>query len=121
VIRLRFVVALVFVAAVGTAALARPWKHGSRAADVVVAQSSLRPGGFAIVVRNESAATLRIAQVTVNDAFVPFRAARLVLTPHAQTRLTVAYGWLKGEPYEIGILTSTGAIVQSDVGGAEDA
>ncbi len=26
--------------------------------------------------------------------------------------------WVNGEPYQIGILTSTGEIVQSDVGGA---
>ena len=118
--RLRFVIALIVVAALGVAALARPWENRSRGA-AVVAQSSLRPGGFAIVVRNDSGDTLRIAQVTINDAFVPFHAPRLVLRPHGQTRVIVDYEWVKGEPYEIGILTSTGAILQSDVGGAGDA
>ena len=118
--RLRFVIALVAVTAVGTAAVVvRPW-HQQERGGAVVAQSSLRPGGFAILVRNDSGDTLRIAQVTINDAFVPFHAPRLVLRPHGQTRVIVDYEWVKGEPYEIGLLTSTGAIVQSDVGG-EDA
>jgi hypothetical protein len=117
--RLRFLVALVCVAAAAAIAFARPWDHAARGG-AVVAQSSLRAGGFAVVVRNDSREKLRIAQVTVNDAFVSFRAARLVLAPHERTRLTIDYSWVKGEPYEIGILTSTGAIVQSDVGG-EDA
>ena len=117
---MRFLIALVAVAALGIAAVARPWDRGSHAGAAVVAQSSLRPGGFAIVVRNDSRDTLRIAQVAVNDAFVPFRGRRVVLTPHQRTRLLVDYAWVKGEPYEIEILTSTGAIVQSDVGG-EDA
>jgi hypothetical protein len=118
--RLRFVLAIAFAAAVAAVALARPWAHGSDGA-AVIAQSSLRPTGFAILLRNDSADPLRIAQVTVNDSFVPFRAVRLVVSPHGRTRLNVDYAWIKGEPYEIGILTSTGAIVQSNVGGAEEA
>ena len=114
--RLRFALALVCVAGLGVAALARPWQHGSAAA-AVVAQSSLRPGGFAILVRNDSADNIRIEQVTVNDAFVAFRGGRPSLKPHERERLSIDYGWVKGEPYEIGLLTSTGAIVQSEVGG----
>jgi zinc transporter, ZIP family len=114
-IRLRFVIAVVCVAGLGVAALARPWQHGSAPA-VVVAQSSLRPGGFAIVVRNDTGDTVRIAQVMVNDAFVAFRGRRLALEPRARTRLLVDYAWVRGEPYEIGVLTSTGAIVQSEIG-----
>jgi hypothetical protein len=117
--RLRFVIALVCVAVVGIAALARPWQHGSAAA-AVGAQSSLRPGGFAVVVRNDSADTVHIAQVMVNDAFVAFRGRRLVLKPHQRARLLIDYGWVNGEPYEIDVLTSTGAIIQSEAGGAAD-
>ena len=115
--RLRFVIALVCVAGLGVAALARPWDHGSSAAAAVVAQSSLRPGGFAILVRNDSGDTVRIEQVTVNDAFVSFHGGRPALKPHERELLSIDYGWVKGEPYEIGLLTSTGAIVDSEVGG----
>ena len=117
--RLRFVIALICVAGLGIAALARPWQHGS-AAKVVAAQSSLRPGGFAVVVRNDSAESVSLEQVKVNDAFVAFRGRRLVLQPHRRARLLIDYAWVRGEPYEIGVLTSTGAIVQSEIGGAAD-
>jgi hypothetical protein len=113
--RLRFVIALVCVAALGIAALARPCQHRSAAA-AVAAESSLRPGGFAVVVRNDSSDAVHIAQVMVNDAFVAFHARRLVLKPHQRARLLIDYAWVKGEPYEIGVLTSTGAIVQSEIG-----
>jgi hypothetical protein len=112
--RSRLVIALLLVVGLGIAALARPWQHES-AAEAVVARSSLRPGGFAVVVRNETADTVRIAQVMVNDAFVGFRGGRVALGPHERTRLLIDYAWVRGEPYEIGILTSAGALVQSEV------
>ena len=118
--RLRFAIALVCALAAAGVAWLRPWEHAPHAG-AVVAQSSLRPGGFMIVVRNDSGETLHIAQITVNDAFVGFHAGRLLLPPHRQTRVTVDYDWIAGEPYEIGILTSDGAILQSDVGGGEGA
>jgi hypothetical protein len=114
--RFGFVVALACAAALGIAALAHPWRQGSHGA-AVVAQSSLRTGGFDVVVRNDSDAALRIAQVTVNDEFVSFHGGRLVLPSHTRTRLLVDYGWVEGEPYEIGVLTSTGEIIDSEVGG----
>ena len=117
--RLRLVIALVCVAGLGVAALSRPWQRGSAAA-AVAAESSFRPGGFTVVARNDSADTVRIAQVMVNDAFIAFRGGRLALQPHERARLLVDYAWVRGEPYEIGVLTSTGAIVQSEIGGAED-
>ena len=115
--RLRFLVLLLCAAALGVAAVVvRPWQRAS-GGSAVVAQSSLRPGGFDILVRNDSARALSIAQVTVNDEFVPFHGGPVVLFPHAQTKLLVDYGWVKGEPYEIGVLTSTGDIIDSEVGG----
>jgi hypothetical protein len=116
--RLRFAVAVACAAALGVAALAHPWRHVAHGT-AVVAQSSLRPGGFEIVVRNDSDAAVRLAQVTVNDEFVSFHGGPLVLPAHARTRLIVDYSWVKGEPYEIGVLTSTGDIIDSEVGGAE--
>ena len=118
--RLRFFLVLVCLAAAIAVGVARPWNADGASASAVEAQSSLRPGGFVVVVRNGSHQPVRLAQVTVDDAFVGFHATRLVLVPHETARLTIDYAWVKGEPYQIGILTSTGDIVQSDVGGAEE-
>ena len=73
-----------------------------------------------VVVHNDSEDVVRIAQVTVDDAFVGFSAKRLALAPRGRTQLEIDYSWIRGEPYEIGVLTSTGAIVQTQVGGAQD-
>jgi len=116
--RLGFFVALVCLAAAIAVGIARPWSVDGTSASVVAAQSSLRPGGFVVVLRNGSHETVRLAQVTVDDAFVGFHSTRLVLAPHETAQLTIDYDWVKGEAYEIGVLTSTGEIVQSDVGGA---
>jgi len=71
-------------------------------------------------VHNDSGDVVRIAQVMVNDAFVGFSAKRLALAPRGRAQFEIDYSWIKGEPYEIGVLTSTGAIVQTEVGGAQD-
>jgi hypothetical protein len=113
--RLRILVAVAIVAAAVAVGVARPWAERGHSG-AVVAQSSLRPGGFAVVVRNDSDDTLRIAQVSVADAFVSFRGRHLVLAPHERTRLSIDYDWVKGQPYEIDVLTSTGAILSSEVG-----
>ena len=112
------VVALVCMATAIALGIARPWSSG--AANGLTASSSLRPGGFLVVVHNDSGDVVRIAQVTVDDAFVGFSAKRLALAPRGRTQLEIDYSWIRGEPYEIGVLTSTGAIVQTQVGGAQD-
>ena len=114
--RLRFFLALVCLAAAIAVGVARPWNADGASASAVEAQSSLRPGGFVVVVRNGSHQPVRLAQVTVDDAFVSFRDRHLVLAPHERTRLSIDYDSVKGQPYEIDVLTSTGAILSSEVG-----
>ena len=108
------IVALLCTAAAVAVGIARPWSGDS--ASGVSASSSLRPGGFLVVVHNDSNDVIRIAQVMVDDAFVDFRGRRLALTPHRRAQLEIDYAWVKGEPYEIGVLTSTGDIIESKVG-----
>jgi zinc transporter, ZIP family len=115
--RVLAVAAVLCLAGAVAVGVARPWS-GHHASGVSV-ETLFRRGGFAVVVTNESADTVRIAQVTVNDAFVGFTGHLLTIPPHQRTRLLIDYAWVKGEPYEIGVLTSGGGIIQSEVGGAE--
>lgn len=112
------IVALLCTAAAVALGIARPWSGA--AASGVSASSSLRPGGFLVVVHNDSNGVVRIAQVMVDDAFVDFCGERLALAPHRRARLEIDYAWVRGEPYEIGVLTSTGDIIDSEVGGAKN-
>ena len=105
----------VVVAAVAMA-LAVPWRHGAaEEGDVSVKESTLRPGSIALVVKNGSDAVARVAQVILNDAFVDFRASHLALAPGAAETITVSYPWIRGEAYEIELMTSTGRTVGYEI------
>jgi ZIP family zinc transporter len=84
-------------------------------AGMAVERSILHPGQIVLLARNHGAEPVRIAQVLVNDAFVDFRAQRLTVRPSRATRVEVGYPWIAGESYEIGLLTSTGAIVDYEL------
>ncbi len=116
-------VGLVVIAAAGAAlAFAAPWRHaGTQSGDMSVTQSTLRPGSIALVVKNGSDAAARVAQVILNDAFVDFHASRLALAPGAAETITVSYPWIRGEAYEIELMTSTGRTVGYEIDEAEAA
>jgi zinc transporter ZupT len=76
----------------------------------------LRPGEIELTLRNDGPDLVRVAQVAVNDAYAPFVAeggkgiGRL-----GSTTLDVSYPWIEGEAYEISVLTSTGATIETDI------
>ncbi len=117
-------VGLVVIAVAGAAlAFAAPWRHGggAQSGDMSVTQSTLRPGSIALVVKNGSDAAARVAQVILNDAFVDFHASRLALAPGAAETITVSYPWIRGEAYDIELMTSTGRTVGYEIDEAEAA
>jgi zinc transporter, ZIP family len=121
------VVVVAIVALVGglATALDRSWSKGSRhetaEATARVVDSRLLPGQILLTLRNDSAETVRIAQVMVNDAFVDFHARRLVVASGGSTRLLIGYPWVEGEGYEVGVVTSNGQIIADEIEHAGDA
>jgi hypothetical protein len=105
----RAAVALVVVA------LASGCGGSSTPAELAVTQSTLRPGQIALVVGNGGEEAARIAQVILNDAFVDFRASRPGLAPGAAETITVTYPWIRGENYDIRLMTSTGRTVDYEI------
>ena len=100
--------------------LARPWDHpAARGGEVRVEQATLRSGEVVFVLVNDSQETARVAQVIFNDAFVDFRQSRPQLRPGDAERITVSYPWIRGESYEVEVMTSTGATVDYDLEEAE--
>ena len=93
----------------------RPAAAPSEDAALTVQRSTLRPGSIVLLARNDGAEPVRLAQVMVDDAFVDFDAERLVVAPSRETKVTVHYPWIAGESYEIGLVTSTGAIVEYEL------
>src|SRR6185503_6012330 len=91
-------------------------RSGVPVEDVAVERTTLHPGEIDLTVRNDGPDPVDVAQVRVNDAFVPFtssdgrRVGRL-----GATELTIPYDWVEGEAYDIGLLTSTGGTVSAEI------
>jgi zinc transporter ZupT len=81
-----------------------------------------RPGEIAIRVTNPQRQKLTIASVTVDDAIVPFhtdgptRLGRL-----RSSRIVVPYQWVDGDPYSVGVTSSTGIETTASVAAAVEA
>ena len=91
-------------------------RNGPPVEEVAVERTVLRPGEIELTLRNDGPDPVRVAQVAVNDAYAPFVAdggeeiGRL-----ASITLDVSYPWIEGEAYEISVLTSTGATIETDI------
>lgn len=91
-------------------------RTGPPVEELAIERTVLRPGEIELTVRNDGPDAVDVAQVIVNDAFVPFTASdghrigRL-----GATTLDVAYPWIEGEAYEISLLTSTGGTIEHEI------
>jgi ZIP family zinc transporter len=91
-------------------------RTGPPVEDLAVERTVLRPGTIELTVRNEGADAVEIAQVAVNDGYVPFtatdgqRVGRL-----GSTTLEISYPWIEGEAYGITLLTSTGGTIEHEI------
>ena len=72
------------------------------------------------MVVNGSEDPARIAQLILNDAFVDFRASQRTVQPGDAERITVSYPWVRGEAYDIELMTSTGATIGYEIEEAQD-
>jgi ZIP family zinc transporter len=91
-------------------------RNGVPVEDVAVERTVLHPGEIQVQLRNDGPDAVRIAQASVNDAFVPFEASggdeigRL-----GSTTVTIPYEWIEGEGYAITLVTSTGGTITHDI------
>jgi hypothetical protein len=99
-------------------AFGTPW-HGragkSEDEELTVESSTLRPGRIVLTVSGVAREPVRIAQVMVDDAFVGFESEAAAVRAHQVRRLTILYPWIRGEAYEIDLVTSSGAMVQYEL------
>ena len=81
-----------------------------------------RPGEIAIRVTNPQRQTLTIASVTVDDAIVPFHTdGPTKLSRLRSSRIVVPYQWVDGDPYSVGVTSSTGIETTASVPAAVEA
>jgi ZIP family zinc transporter len=68
----------------------------------------LRPGQIELHIRNTSPQELNVAQVNINDAIWPYTVSPSPTIPRLGSAvLTLAYPWVHGEAYEIGVVSSS--------------
>ena len=91
-------------------------RTGPPVEELAIERTVLRPGEIQLTVRNDGPDAVDVAQVIVNDAFVPFTASdgqrigRL-----GATTLGITYPWIEGEAYGISLLTSTGGTIEHEI------
>jgi zinc transporter, ZIP family len=90
-------------------------RRGPPIEELVFERTELRPGEIELTVRNDGPDPVRIAQVSVNDAFADFRAENAEVAPLRAGTVTIAYPWIEGEAYEVSLLTSTGATLSHEI------
>jgi zinc transporter, ZIP family len=87
-------------------------RRGVPIESIAVERTVLRPGEIRLQVRNDGPDAVRIAQVIVNDAYIPgadissSEVGRL-----GSSTVRIPYAWVEGQAYEILLLTSTGATI----------
>lgn len=90
-------------------------RTGPPVEELAVERTVLAPGRIELTVRNDGPDPVQVAQVSVNDAYVPFQAADRELGRLESAKLTLPYDWIEGEAYEIFLLTSTGATIEHTI------
>jgi zinc transporter, ZIP family len=88
---------------------------------LAVERTVLHPGEFELTVRNDGPDSVDIAQVSVNDGYVPFTASDAQRVGRlGSTTLTIPYDWIEGQSYEITLLTSTGGTTATEIASAAE-
>ncbi|HKH22650.1 MAG TPA: ZIP family metal transporter, partial [Solirubrobacterales bacterium] len=95
-------------------------RNGVPVEDLVVDRTALRPGEIELTIRNDGPDPVRIAQVSVNDAYVNFDATHEEVGRLGSTQVTVPYGWVEGQSYEVSLLTSTGGVIDHVIDSAAE-
>ena len=104
---------LLATAVVAAAALATTGDGAPRSAPhrgaLRIERAVLHGHAIALRVSNGTERTERLAQVAIDRGFVPFAGAGRALAPHATEQLEIPYPWVRGESYDVEVLTGSGA------------
>lgn len=95
-----------------------PERRGPPVEELAVEKTVLRPGAIELTLRNTGPDPVTIAQISVNDAFVDFSRSSAEIGRLASGTVTLDYPWQDGSPYAIGLLTSTGAVIDAPIAAA---
>jgi ZIP family zinc transporter len=93
-------------------------RPGPAVEELSVERTVLEPGSIKLTVRNDGPDRVTLAQAFVNDAYVDFDVADAGVDRLRAETVRIAYPWIEGEAYEVGLLTSTGATFTHEIAAA---
>ena len=93
-------------------------RPGPPVEELSVERTVLEPGSIKLTVRNDGPDPVTLAQAFVNDAYVDFDVAHAEVDRLRAETVHIAYPWIEGEAYEVGLLTSTGATFTHEIAAA---
>jgi zinc transporter ZupT len=82
---------------------------------IAIERTTLTVDHIELQLRNDGPDTVAIAQLLVDDAYTPFEIGDAELGRLESTTLSFDYPWDEGLPLAIGILTSTGLVIEHDI------
>lgn len=115
------VLAIVVVTLIGISTFAGdtlPERNGPPIEDLRVEKTVLEPGEIDITLRNAGPDPVTVAQVVVNDSFVDFTGGEQPIDRLGTETVTLNYPWIEGNPYEVGVMTSSGIVIQHTIAAA---
>ena len=95
-----------------------PERTGPPVEVLTVERTVLTPGTIELSVRNTGTDPVQVAQVFVNDSFVDFTGGTEPIDRLSADTLRLEVPWQEGQPYQISILTSTGLVIEHEIGAA---
>ncbi|GEL17303.1 ZIP family metal transporter [Pseudonocardia asaccharolytica] len=119
--RWALVAGVLAVVSAGLAALAvfgaavLPARTGPPVEELTVERTVLHPGTIELTVRNTGPDPVTVAQVTVDDSFVDVAGGTEPIDRLGTATLRLDYPWQDGMPYRVGLLTSTGLVIEHEI------
>jgi ZIP family zinc transporter len=95
-----------------------PERTGPPVEQLAVERTVLSPGTIDLTLRNTGPDPVQVAQVFVNDAYVQATGATEPIERLRSDTLRLDYPWQDGQPYLISLVTSTGAVIEHEIGAA---
>jgi ZIP family zinc transporter len=95
-----------------------PERGGPPVEQLAVERTVLTPGTIELTLRNTGPDPVQVAQVFVNDAYVDAVGATEPIGRLASDTLRLDYPWHDGQPYLISLVTSSGAVIEHEIGAA---
>ncbi len=95
-----------------------PERTGPPVEQLAVERTVLSPGAIELSLRNPGPDPVQVAQVFVNDAYVDAAGATEPIQRLRSDTLRLDYPWQDGQPYLISVVTSSGAVIEHEIGAA---